>query len=796
MNAASKLTLAPNVDIEMARQFLGLLDPDASEFQFSMLLNTESRNYAIERYGSIDALAGELRSGNLQGEGIYFVVSTSDGKGTQKANMLAARALFADYDRGLPAPEDFMLPPSLTIYTSVVDGVRKSQHFWLIDLSTDEPPISLDELEGMNRRIRGSAAGDKMVGKCNQLMRLPGFFNMKPAAGRCLVTFDAHRDAHGYVLEYTPNLLRRAFPPIPKAPAQRKPDGCAETVDDPRDIADVKVRIDAELAALGTNEPVAAGGCRHERLMYWSRVARDHGLTSETTIKLLRETASRCDPPLDIEDERGYIERCFEGCENDFGCKSREARHAVGLQDVADILEPANDVEIIADRKVVDLQHDGQAPVGSEIDLANFIAGKYCAKLRYVARWGQWLIFDGHRWHKDEVLAVWETVKREVASYAASFSDKSAIQRKLASKQSIAAVESLMRSDRKVRATVEQWDADPMLLNTPGGVVDLRTGDVRPATAQDYLTKATAVAPEGGCSRWMDFLDQITAGDKDLQAYLQRVFGYALTGSTVEHALFFGHGSGGNGKGVFVNTLIGVMADYALHAPVEVFTEAKFDRHSTELARLQGARLVVSTETEKGRRWAEARVKALTGGDPVTARYMRQDDFTFTPQFKLFVTGQHLPRLSSVDQGMKRRFNRIPFDVTISASKVNPDLPAQLREEWGGILAWGIQGCLDWQKGGLRPPQRVRDASAIYFADNDVTERWMLERCSFDDANAWTGTVDLHASLCEFCLEAGEGAITPNDLAKKLDERGLTRKRRQSRGQGTDQMGFLGIKIL
>src|SRR5262249_15913067 len=150
-----------------------------------------------------------------------------------------------------------------------------------------------------------------------------------------------------------------------------------------------------------------------------------------------------------------------------------------------------------------------------------------------------------------------------------------------------------------------------------------------------------AVAPSGDCPRFLKFLSEITDGDTELQAYLRRVLGYCLTGITREHALFFNYGTGANGKGVLMSTVAYIMGDYHKATPIETFTVTNHDRHPTELAGLMGARLVTATETETGRRWAEARMKQLTGGDPVSARYMRQDFFDYTPQYKINISGNH-----------------------------------------------------------------------------------------------------------------------------------------------------------
>jgi putative DNA primase/helicase len=259
--------------------------------------------------------------------------------------------------------------------------------------------------------------------------------------------------------------------------------------------------------------------------------------------------------------------------------------------------------------------------------------------------------------------------------------------------------------------------------------LELRTGTIRPARREDYSTKMTAVAAGGDCSLWRQFLARVTNGDADLQSYLQRVAGYCLTGHTSEHVLFFLHGAGANGKSVFINTLVNIWGDYAVVAPMETFVEARGERHPTELAHLRGARLVVAQETESGRHWAEARIKALTGGDHIAARFMRQDFFEFVPQFKLMIAGNHKPSLSSVDEAIRRRIHLIPFTVTIPPDERNPALAGNLKPEWSGILRWAIDGCLEWRRIGLAPPPAVRSATDAYLAEEDSFARWTEECC-------------------------------------------------------------------
>ena len=338
---------------------------------------------------------------------------------------------------------------------------------------------------------------------------------------------------------------------------------------------------------------------------------------------------------------------------------------------------------------------DSIPPQFSEDALALRFSGSHSEALVYVAPWGKWLAWDGYRWAEDATLDVFDKVRFVCRAASSECADdtRERVAVRLASAQTVAAVEKLARCDRRHVGTVDQWDAESWLLNTPRGVVDLRTGLIRDARREDYCTKITATGPGGECPLWLEFLGRITGGQVELQRFMQRMAGYILTGVTNEQALFFLYGTGANGKSVFVNSISGAMGDYAKTAPIEAFIASKNEHHPTDIAGLQGARLVTSVETEDGRRWAESKLKALTGGDPMAARFMRQDYFTFTPQFKLVVAGNHKPGLRTVDEAMRRRFNLLPFTVTIPASERDAELGDKLRAEWPGILQWAIEGC-------------------------------------------------------------------------------------------------------
>ena len=255
--------------------------------------------------------------------------------------------------------------------------------------------------------------------------------------------------------------------------------------------------------------------------------------------------------------------------------------------------------------------------------------------------------------------------------------------------------------------------------------------------------------------------------------FLQQWAGYALTGDVREHALVFLHGHGGEGKSVFVNTLTGIAGTYAMTATMDMFVASRGERHSTDLAMLRGARSVSASETEEGRPWAEARVKSLTGGDTITARFMRRDNFTFRPTFKLTIVGNHKPRLHSVDDAHRRRFNIVPF--VRKPALPDRELEMKLKAEWPAILRWAIEGSIDWQAHGLVQPRSVAEATGEYFESQDVLMQWLAERCDAEAGNNWkkVSSGELFSSWTAFAQRTGEPIGTRRTFADALQKRGF-----------------------
>jgi len=430
------------------------------------------------------------------------------------------------------------------------------------------------------------------------------------------------------------------------------------------------------------------------------------------------------------------------------------------------------------------------APEFSDEYLALEFSLRYAADLRYTAAMGRWSRWDGNIWRTDTTLHVFDSV-REICRLLAEECKQQGAAKHIASAQVVAGVERLARCDRRHAAVIEQWDGNPWLLATPGGTVDLKTGELRPARRTEYLTKSTAVPPSNNPPvRWLQFLEEITNGDQAKQDFLQRVAGYSLTGDISEHALFFFYGTGGNGKDSFLSALSGVLGDYSTTEPMTTFIVTRNEQHPTDMASLRGARLVTVGEVEGGEtHWNEAKLKSLTGGSRISARFMRCDFFTFVPNFKLIIASNEKPALRNVDPAIMRRLHLIPFDVYIPDDKRDPKLGDKLQAEWPGILAWAIDGCLIWQVQGLDVPPSVRAATNEYFAAQDSLQGW-LQDCCVQGGGQHDSVTRLFQSWKNWCTANEKRPGGVNSFTDKLVGKGF----RRDRGTGGERQ-ISGLKV-
>ena len=362
----------------------------------------------------------------------------------------------------------------------------------------------------------------------------------------------------------------------------------------------------------------------------------------------------------------------------------------------------------------------------------------------------------------------------------------------LGDNRTIMAINALMKTNPGAGRSIDQWDNDPLVLGTPTQVVDLKTGEVRRKSCSDYLLRATLVDPSERGARpqnWLNFLEVITDGDAEIQEFLQILSGYAATGSTKEHKLFFAFGTGRNGKSTWLNTLAAILSnDYACVVPPKLLLDKKMEQHATDLALLSGARMARASELPVGKVWDEALLKQITGGDRMTARFMRQDNFTFTPQCTLIVDANNAPSVRGIDEAFRRRMCVIPFDVTITKDQVDPDLSTKLMQEAPEILRWIIEGAVKWCANGLSMPARVLDATDEYLNGEDTFGAFLSEYF-VADSHGMVTNIEIQSLFTPYMLALGLSTWTATSISKEMCKRGYKPFRSNSK------RGFRGLRL-
>jgi putative DNA primase/helicase len=398
---------------------------------------------------------------------------------------------------------------------------------------------------------------------------------------------------------------------------------------------------------------------------------------------------------------------------------------------------------------------------------AERFVSRYGGSWRFDHRRRQFFKFRDGRWQPDIIGEIWElliALARVLQAEARRVADSEVRKRMvrfakyLQSASGIRRVLAIVQNLPPVSTMGDLWDRDPWLLGTPNGVVDLRTGRLRPGRAEDFLTLSTAVPfhPSAKCPRWEQFIAEVFEDALQLAAYIQRVAGYLATGVTTEHVLFLLFGSGSNGKSTFTIVLSHVLGQYAGTIP---FTALELPQRSAvpdDLAALVGKRLVSASESIEGARLNEARLKALSGGDAIPARPLYGRWFEFYPTFKLVLSCNHKPTTRDDTFGFWRRVHLVPFGRRFDAGSRDSDLVQKLKEEGPGILRWIVEGCLQWQAQGLAPPPEVVAATQKYEKESDPLAEFIVERCDREEG-ASCGATELYRAYVEWCASRGLG---------------------------------------
>jgi len=515
-------------------------------------------------------------------------------------------------------------------------------------------------------------------------------------------------------------------------------------------------------------------GQRNATLTSYAGTMRRRGMAPEEILAGLRAiNARRCDPPLP-EDEVARIAQSV-GRYPPGGGKSEQPR------DESESVEGE--------------EREAQSEHTTDLGNARRLVAEHGRDLLYVGTHAHWYAWDGARYQRDEtgevVRRAQATVRRlwrEALALPAGSDERKAMMKhalRSEAEPSMRRMIALARVQPEVAVRSDDLDAHPELLGTPNVTLDLRSGELHPPRREDRITRATRAAydPEAVAPRWESFLERILP-DLEVRGFVRRAVGYSLLGTTAEHVLLILWGRGANGKSTFLETLLHVLGDYATTTPTETLLAQRETSIPNDLAALRGVRFVTSVETGEGRRLAEAKIKAMTGADTISARFMRGEWFTFRPQFQLWLATNHKPEVRGTDHAIWRRLRLVPFTETIPTEEQDRQLPDRLREEAPGILRWAVEGCVEYRERGLDAPQAVSIATETYRQEQDLLGDFLKERCVTGE-DCWAWTADLFRAWCEWCEGQGEKPGSQRMFGERLRERGFEADRKGKGGRRT-----------
>ncbi|MDV4177307.1 phage/plasmid primase, P4 family [Rhizobium brockwellii] len=728
---------------------------------------------------------------------IYYsapIVTPGLGKKAKKTDIVGVRFAHVDIDPPKDNPAwdkqaalaDLIARGAPSVIISTGGGY---QALWWLTETTDIPTI-----EQINRGIADRFSADRCWSS-DHLLRVPGLMNYpdkrKQALGRVSVMASLAQPFNGAA--YTPAALLVAFPAAPDivGNAEELPDGPCEGWTGPVDDAEL---IRLMLSSRGSNDVMFGNKASFRDLWTGDVEALKKFYPSDS------DEYGRSDADLALMAHICFFSgRDAKRMERLFGMSALGKREkwtkrpdyrsmTVGraLKGSGSFYNVVRETRTAAPATLpglpglpgmtsVSLQAD---EVGaSEDQISQFFVRTHSDTIRYCPQTGEWLRFDGAVWRRDHTVR--DDIRKTCADLVERLPEISVAQRnKIRSLPTIRNTQALAEANPQMHVQLTEFDRDPWSLNTPSGVIDLRTGIVRKATPEDRFTQMTAVAPsaEEDCPTWLRFLHTTTGGDSAMISYLKRVVGYSLTGISAEHAVFVLHGHGGNGKGVFMSTIGSLLASYATTAATETFVNTRNSQHLTFIASLKGKRLVSVPEMPDQVTWNLGRIKQISAGDPIQVNSMRADPFEFTPACKLLFACNEPPSLTSAGNDVRRRFNFLPFTTTVTPEQRDKHLVEKLRAEWPGILRWALNGCVEWQSVGLQAPDAVLRATAEYIDSEDVVGQW-LEDVSTLDSMAVASNSEIFGSWTFWASSNGHEVGNMRRLGKQLRKRGLMESR-------------------
>lgn len=704
--------------MNQAQRFLTLL-AGVEPVTFQTFDDGASKNPKLARilHGNLEEHAAALSALNAQGAGVFVMVNRGDGLGRKAANVTGIRALFVDLDG---APLEPVLAAGVKPHITIESSADRYHAYWLVY------DCALEQFTQLQAALAAKFNSDPKVKDLPRVMRLPGFWHKKaePFQNRII---EEKSHAPYAVADLIERLELNGQPT-----AQAAGDTTAQTLN-----------FDRKNAIAGF-----AQGNRDDGLFRYACRLRGCGMEKEDARLLVQAAAANCQPPMPVLDATNCLESAWR----------YDSARTERLTDVGNAMR---------------------------------LVSLHGRDLRYVPEFKKWLVWDGGRWlmdedgeimrrAKDTAAAIYVEAKNAAEAGEQGMADKMASHAgRTQSANRIKAMIELAQSEPSIPVRTTELDQNNYLLGVSNGVINLRTGALREPRQKDHLTKQALVAyePDAHAPLFLAFLDRIMGGNQALVDFIQRAIGYSLTGDTGEQCLFFLHGSGQNGKSTLLTAIKELLGDYAMQCPAETLMAKQGGGNiPNDIARLRGARFVATVETEDGRRFAESMIKQLTGQDTIAARFLFAEYFEFIPNFKIWLGANHKPVIRGDDYAIWRRIRLVPFTVTIPPEERDNGLAAKLKNEYPGILAWAVQGCMEWQRQGLNPPPEVLAATEEYKSEMDLIGKW-IEECCITAPHATAKASALYGNYKRWVEDNGGFPLSSTKFGLKLGDRGYRKEK-------------------
>lgn len=696
--------------------------------------NKSSGNKAIPKifYGTFSEHKAELIELNKAGYAICVLVNKSNQLGRKKTDIKKVRAVFLDLDGASPAPvKNAKIKPHVVVQSSP----NKYHLYWFVT------NCELEDFTKMQKAIASKFGGDPAVSDLSRVMRIPGsiHWKSKPCTSKLLRIrntlphYTVEQIIEGLELDLDLNADS-----IPQAVSNKEPGAGKLVAELNVDIIPTADAINLALAYIPADDrdtwlrigmAVHSWDSSHVGYKVWSEWSAKSSKFDGVTQK---KTWDSFKPIGEITVRTLFYLAKLNGATESFG---------------------------------IGLQYSMKNYESTDLGNSEFLVDQIEGNLYVIRETDQIMVWNGSRWVIDKNCLNTEAIVavKAMAHAAKQSQDEThrlALQKHAKvcqSKARIDAMAGLAKKNPKIGISLLKLNNDPMLLGVQNGVLDLKTGEIRLAVPDDFITQFASVAydPEAVCPLFLKFINDIMADDEEMIAYLQKAAGYTLTGLIKEHAMFILIGNGRNGKSLLINVLQKILGDYVVQQQPEFLMESRNPSAgpTPELAILPGKRMVCVPEVGEKHIMNQVLVKQLTGGDKISARALYTGIIEFNPKFKIWMTGNTKPAATAEDEALWRRFHLIPFKRKFIGKHQDKNLEEKLLEELPGILNWCVAGCLLWQKDGLKLPRASKAARSEYRNEMDILSQW-LENCCEENSTGKFPVTLAYNLYVEWCKNA------------------------------------------